>query len=67
MARHKSLYKFWGTTITETLNEAMRETRSRVLVNLASKEYFGAVDPERLDGTVITPTFKERKDGTLRL
>ncbi len=66
VGRQPNLYGYWGDTITETLNDAMRQARTRILVNLASKEYFNAVDPDRIDGTVVTPAFKEMRDGKLK-
>lgn len=62
----KDLYEFWGTKIAENLNAAFPKKGPRVLVNLASNEYFAAVDTDALDATVVTPTFKQRKDGEYR-
>ncbi len=62
----KDLYEFWGTKIAEDLNAAFPKKGPRVLVNLASKEYFASVDRDALDATVVTPEFKRRKDGQLR-
>lgn len=58
----RDLHGFWGERVTDSLNEdlAGRPKRSRVLVNLASREYFGAVRTERLDARVVTPVFKDR-------
>lgn len=59
------LYAFWGGTITDALNEALAESPGAdVLVNLASKEYFGAVQPERIDGRIVSPAFLDGKPGT---
>jgi len=55
-----SLYKFWGTKIADVLNE---ENQDGIIVNLASNEYFKAVDKKALKGQVITPTFKDLKNG----
>ncbi len=57
------LYGYWGDRIAKALNEAMRAARSRVLVNLASEEYFKAVGADRIDGEVIQPVFKDLKNG----
>ena len=59
----KNLYDFWGSTITEGLNAQLKKTKSKYLINLASNEYFKAVKPKELDAEVITPAFKEYKDG----
>jgi cytoplasmic iron level regulating protein YaaA (DUF328/UPF0246 family) len=55
-----SLYKFWGTKIADALNA---EQTNGVIVNLASIEYFKAVDTKKLKSTIITPIFKEFKEG----
>ena len=66
-ARGKNLYQFWGEIITDGLNRQLSRMRSRHLINLASAEYFKAVHPNRLKGDVITPEFKERKNGQYRV
>lgn len=55
-----NLYKFWGTKIADVLNE---ETNGEEIINLASNEYFKAVDKKALKSRVITPTFKDFKNG----
>ena len=62
-ARGKNLYAFWGVKITLAVNESLRQTRSKFLINLASNEYFTAVRPELLSAEVITPAFKDFKNG----
>ncbi|MCB1706263.1 MAG: peroxide stress protein YaaA [Halioglobus sp.] len=57
----KNLYEFWSGEITDALNTAIRKSGTRVLVNLASQEYFRAVQPRQLDADVITPVFKDLK------
>ncbi len=57
------LYDFWGARLTKALNEAVAEQRQPVLVNLASHEYFEAVDPNAIEARIITPTFKDLKNG----
>ena len=63
----KNLYDFWGSTITEGLNAQLKKTKSKYLINLASNEYFKAVKPKELDAEVITPAFKEYKDGEYKM
>ena len=60
-ARGKNLYAFWGESITSALNQELAKRRTKVLINLASGEYFKAVHPKALAVEVITPIFKERK------
>ncbi len=61
--RGKDLYAFWGDRVTRSLNEALAETGSRHLVNLASQEYFSVVQPGALDAQVINVQFKDLKNG----
>lgn len=63
----KDLYAFWGAKITDALNEAMAAQGDNVLVNLASNEYFKAVKKKQLDGLVVTPTFKDCKNGQYKI
>ena len=65
--RGGNLYNFWGDRLTEALNEAGRDSRSPAVVNLASSEYFKAVRPKQLEGRLITPVFKEEKDGVAKV
>lgn len=61
----KNLYEFWKKTITKTLNEELKD--DELFLNLASNEYFKAVDAKTLKATVITPEFKDYKDGKLKM
>lgn len=66
--RHgKNLYQFWGSTITEGLNKQLKKIKSEYLINLASNEYFKAVKPKELNAEIITPAFKEYKDGEYKM
>lgn len=65
--RGANLYQFWGNIITEKLNEAIQAQGDNVLVNLASNEYFKAVNPKRLDAQIITPIFKDAKNGQYKI
>jgi len=60
--RGHDLYDFWGTIITEVLNEDLREEAEAVLVNLASQEYFKAIKPRALKARILTIAFKENKN-----
>ena len=57
----RNLYEFWGDEITLELNRELKKSRSTVLVNLASNEYFKAVKPRTLNAEIITPVFKDLK------
>ncbi len=61
------LYEYWDNTITDHLCEELSQHRNKTLVNLASIEYFKAVRPDRLPGRVITPIFKDYKNGTYKI
>ena len=59
--RGNNLYQFWGEKITDKINDNLSTLNSDVLVNLASIEYFKAVKPKNVKGTIITPIFKDWK------
>jgi cytoplasmic iron level regulating protein YaaA (DUF328/UPF0246 family) len=59
--RKNNLYQFWGDEITKNLNEIL--VKERVLVNLASTEYFKAVDTKKIKGMIITPVFRDFSNG----
>ena len=60
------LYAFWGSQIREAL-QSESAFKDKVLVNLASNEYFKAVDAKKLDATIITPVFKDWKNGQYKM
>lgn len=61
----KNLYEFWKKTLTDELNSELN--KDELFVNLASNEYFSAVDVKKLKVSVITPEFKDYKDGKLKM
>ena len=61
---NSNLYKFWGNKIAQFLN---KENETAITINLASAEYFKAVDKKILKGRVITPSFKEFKNGDYKV
>jgi len=65
VGENKNLYEFWKPTITQALNDELKD--GELFVNLASKEYFDAVDTKALKVPVIVPEFKDYKDGKLRM
>ncbi len=65
--RGSSLYDFWGDRISKCLNAEAEGMPDPTLVNLASQEYFGAVDAKALKLRVVTPQFREAKDGESRI
>nr|WP_299388375.1 peroxide stress protein YaaA [Allomuricauda sp.] len=65
VARKKNLYEFWKKTLTAHLNEELED--GELFINLASNEYFGAIDPKTLKVPVITPIFKDWKNDKLKV
>ena len=63
----KNLYEFWGSDITEGLNKQLKKIKSDYLINLASNEYFKSVKPKELNAEIITPAFKEFKNGDYKM
>lgn len=66
-ARGADLYSFWGELISQNLNKQLKSLQSDVLVNLASNEYFKAVKPRNLKAEIVTPVFKDMKNGQLKI
>lgn len=70
--RGKNLYEFWGDIITAHLNQALAAQggdfpEHNVLVNLASNEYFKSVKPKKVEGLIVTPVFKDKKNGDYKI
>ena len=65
VARKKNLYEFWKKQLTEHLNQELED--GELFVNLASNEYFGAIDEKTLKVPVITPIFKDWKNDNLKV
>ncbi|MGM8363226.1 peroxide stress protein YaaA [Flavobacterium sp. ARAG 55.4] len=65
IGEQKNLYDFWKTTLTHSLNKELK--KGELFINLASNEYFSAIDVKALKVPVITPDFKDYKDGKLKM
>ena len=65
IGRKDNLYQFWDKKVTEAINSEIEN--DTIFVNLASNEYFSAVDTKLLKAKVITPEFKDYKDGKLTM
>jgi uncharacterized protein len=65
IGKSKNLYEFWKTKITKELNKELQ--KDELFINLASNEYFDAVEVKALKVPVITPEFKDYKDGKLKM
>ena len=64
--RGKNLYEFWGSEITEQLSRDLKDSSSDWVVNLASNEYFSSVKSKELKARIITPVFKDEKNGVFK-
>lgn len=65
IGKQKNLYAYWRDQITESLNKELK--KNELVVNLASKEYFKAIDKKKLQGELIEPVFKDFKNGKLKV
>ncbi|MHA7878179.1 MAG: peroxide stress protein YaaA [Saccharospirillum sp.] len=65
--RGRNLYQWWGDQITERLKQDMADTGANVLINLASNEYFKAIRPAALEAPVVTPEFRDYKNGQYKI
>lgn len=63
----KSLYDFWKPEITEKLNQTLEKHENKILLNLASDEYFKAIDLKNFKHQIITLNFKEEKDKKIKV
>ncbi|HBG20400.1 MAG TPA: hypothetical protein DDY32_14320 [Desulfobulbaceae bacterium] len=66
VAEAQNLYRYWREPVTEIINRALAEDEERTLVNLASTEYARVVDCKKLQGKMVTITFREQHDGGYR-
>jgi len=65
--RGKNLYEFWGDQLTDSVNQELEAGSGKIVVNLASKEYFGAIQEKRLQGDLISPVFLDQKNGDYKI
>lgn len=64
---HGTLYSFWGDKLAERLNKEIAEQKAKALLNLASQEYFRAVNEQVLTVPVISPIFRDYKNGNYKI
>ena len=62
-----TLYEFWGEQLTQSINQQLDTLDRKIIINLASNEYFKAVKPKLLQGEIITPVFKDWKNGKYKI
>ena len=65
--RGNNLYDFWSDKLTTSLNVALKESRSKALVNLASVEYSSSLQLPAIDAPIVTPVFKDCKNGKYKI
>ncbi len=65
-AQGKNLYEFWGTKVTDALNQTLAEQNHRALINLASNEYANVVQQDSIDARVIDVSFLDYKNGAYK-
>ena len=66
-ASGKNLYEFWGDKIQKNVLNELKNQKSDLLINLASKEYFSVLGKMPEDVNVVTPTFKDYKNGKYKI
>ncbi len=67
VGRKKNLYDFWDNRITDLVNEDLASSKSKIILNLASKEYFHAIKPKLLNGELLHIHFKENRNGKYKV
>lgn len=65
--RGANLYEFWGDRLSKAIDKDLKDHEHKILINLASNEYFKAVKARSLKAKVITPVFQDVKDGRARV
>lgn len=65
--RKKNLYDFWRAEVTQRMNSFLEQSENKVLVNLASDEYFKVIDTTKLQAEIIKPSFKDFKNGKYKV
>ena len=63
----KNLYEFWGNKVKDNILKELKTNKSNLVVNLASKEYFTVVGSLSEDVEVVSPVFKDFKNGEYKL
>ena len=62
-----NLYQFWGNKITKNINKQIQSIDSKILLNLASNEYFKSIDRSKITASIVSPVFKDWKNGQYKL
>jgi cytoplasmic iron level regulating protein YaaA (DUF328/UPF0246 family) len=67
VGKSRNLYEFWKKKISTKIREDLDKSGSNLLINLASVEYFKVIDTKKLKAEIVTPEFREAKDGTYKM
>lgn len=65
--RGNNLYEFWGSKVTDLVNDLAMDNRSKAIVNLASVEYFSVLKTDQINLPIINPVFKDYKNGQYKI
>ena len=63
----KNIYEFWGSKITDQINQDLKASKSKHLINLASNEYFKSLQAKDINAEIIVPVFKDYKNGKYKI
>jgi cytoplasmic iron level regulating protein YaaA (DUF328/UPF0246 family) len=63
----RDLYEFWASQLTKMINIELKSHTHKSIINLASNENFKVIDKKKLSGHIITPAFKEIKEGKTKM
>ena len=63
----KNLYEFWGSKLSKLLSKELDGHKTKTIINCASVEYFNSIDNQDLKAEIVTPVFKEIKNGKPRI
>ena len=66
-SRGHNLYEFWGTRITQLINQDLEQAGSKILLNLASDEYYKSVQEKQVQADIIKPVFLDQKNGKYKV
>ena len=66
-SKGNNLYDFWGDEITKNINKQLKSIDSNILLNLASNEYFKSIKTKDINADIVTPIFKDWKNGQYKL